>query len=304
MEKVEIGTATLYCADAFDVLPTLNDGEIDLVASDPPYAAESFGGKCTDCSWDIPVDLPNLWQLMERKTKPSANIVLFGNMKLAYDLINTNLPGFRYDLCWAKNNRVGFFNANLQPLRSHENILVFGKPGGMAASTYNAVKSAGSGRPRVNRVKSRKSGGVYPASQVPHTTISDGNVNPISVLAFDHDRGNGQGFHPTQKPLSLLGYLLMLYSNPNDLVLDMFMGSCTTGLAAIKLNRKFIGIEREKKYFDIACRRLEEAWRRKERYKPRIADPDDPNELDAAGEQLVPVIHEEQQNLVQDKGAI
>ena len=96
----------------------------------------------------------------------------------------------------------------------------------------------------------------------------------------------------------------MLYSNPNDLVLDMFMGSCTTGLAAIKLNRKFIGIEREKKYFDIACRRLEEAQRRKERYKPRISDPDGPNELEAAVEQLVPAVAEEQQNLVQDRGAI
>jgi site-specific DNA-methyltransferase (adenine-specific) len=288
MEKIEIGTATLYCADAFDVLPTLNDGEIDLVASDPPYAAESFGGKCTDCSWDTPINLPDFWQLVERKTKPSANIVLFGNMKLAYDLINTNLRGFRYDLCWAKNNKVGFFNANLQPLRSHENILVFGKPGGMTASTYNAIKSAGSGRPRVNRVKSRKSGGVYPASQVPHTTISDGNVNPISILAFDKDSNQPDWCaHPTQKPLNLLGYLLMLYSNPNNLVLDMFMGSGTTGLAAIKLNRKFIGIEREQKYFDIACRRLEEAQQRKERYKPRISESDDPNELEAAAEQLV-----------------
>ena len=288
-ETVKFGNfATLYRGDAFEILPTLNDGEIDMVASDPPYAAESFGGKCTACDWDTPVDLPALWQLVNRKTKPSANIVLFGNMKFAFDLIDSNQKGFRYDLCWCKNNRVGFFNANLQPLRAHENILVFGKPGGMVTSTYNAIKVPG-GRPRVNRVKSRKSGGVYPASQVPHTTISDGDVNPISVLAFDKDtRQPHWCAHPTQKPESLLGYLLMLYSNENDLILDPFMGSCTTGSAAMKLNRRFIGIEKEKEFFDISCRRLEEVWKRKTaRRLTYISFPTNPTDAEQTAPELV-----------------
>ena len=98
MEKFEIGDSVIYCADAFDVLGTLADGSVDMVASDPPYATESFGGRCTDCDWDKPVPLPELWRLLESKTKPSANICLFANMKLAYDLIDSNKKGFRYDL--------------------------------------------------------------------------------------------------------------------------------------------------------------------------------------------------------------
>ena len=288
-ERVEIGNATLYCGDAFDILPTLGDGTIDQVISDPPYASQTFG-KCVDCEWDAPINLHELWRLLESKAKPQANLCLFCNMRFGFDLIGSNPKAFRYDMIWAKNNRTGFLNASMRPMISHELLTVWCRPGFSKMATYNTVKTAG-GRPRINRSKARQGGGVYPAGKA-YTTVSNGDVNPISVLAFDHDRGNGlNGFHPTQKPLNLLGYLLMLYSNPNDLVLDMFMGSGTTGLAAIKLNRKFIGIERERKYFDIACRRLEEAQRRKERYKPRIAESDDPNELEAAAEeQFVPAI--------------
>ena len=266
-EKVQFGDSFLFCGDAFDILPTLNDASIDACISDPPYAAESFGGKCTCCEWDKPVPLPEFWKLLECKMKPAANTVLFCNQKLAYDLIGSNRQAFRYDLIWAKNNRVGFFNAALQPLRSHEQILVFGRPGFQKTATYNPLKTPGT-RVRVNRVKARQSGGVYPAGEA-HTSISDGMTYPISILAVDHDRGNGQGLHPTQKPLNLLGYLIMTYSNPGDMILDSFAGSGTTLLAAMKLGRRFIGIERERSYFDIARQRLTEAYQRRiARYRP------------------------------------
>jgi len=260
-ERVQFGDSFLFLGDAFDILGTLEDGLIDQVISDPPYASQTFGGRCTDCSWDVPIDLTKFWRLVESKTKPSANVVLFGNMRFAYDLINTNLRGFRYDLVWAKNNRTNFLNANLRPLSAHENIMVFGKAGNMAAATYNPVKTSGT-RVRVNRVKARKSGGVYPAGEA-HTSISDGMTYPISILAVDHDRGNGQGLHPTQKPLNLVGYLIATYSNPGDMILDAFAGSATTGLAAMKLGRRFICIERERSYFDIARQRLTEAYQRR-----------------------------------------
>ena len=269
-EKFEVGNAILYCGDSLEILDTLEEGSIDACVSDPPYASETFGG-CTACKWDIPVNLTEFWRLMENKTKPQANVVLFCNMKLAYDLIDTNKKGFRYDLVWAKNNRVGFFNANLMPLRAHENILVFGRPGHQKTAVYNALKLPGTGKPRVNRVKAQKSGGVY-SSQKAYTTVSDGTRKPHSVLAFDRD-GN-QTEHPTQKPLLLMYYLLKLYSNHGDVILDPFMGSCTTGEAAVILGRRFIGIEKEKQYFEIACQRLEEAYKRKyARYKPRREDP-------------------------------
>ena len=264
-EKTIFGDSVIYHADAYDVLPSLDDGSIDICLTDMPYAAESFGGKCTACEWDTPINLVEFWRWMEHKAKPSANFVLFCNMKLAFDLIGSNMKGFRSDLVWAKNNRVGFLNSNNQVLRSHENILLFRRPRCSGAATYNAIKVPG-GRPRVNRTKARTSGGVYPAGEA-YTTISDGTTNPISVLAFDHDRGNGQQSllptHPTQKPLNLVAYLLMLYSNENDLVLEPFAGSGTTACAAMKLGRRFIAIEREKSYYDIACQRLDEIWQRK-----------------------------------------
>ena len=263
MEKAEFGNSVLYHGDTFDILPTLNDGEIDMVASDPPYASETFG-KCTECDWDKPIPLTEFWQLIEYKAKPSANIVLFGNMKFAFDLIDSNRKGFRYDLVWAKNNRVGFLNAKKMVMRSHESILLFGKPGYMAAATYNPLKIPG-GRPVVKRGKTRKVDGVYPPVEAA-TTVSDGTLYPHSVLAFDHDRGGNQPeacLHPTMKPLLLMGYLLTLYSNPGDLVLDPFAGSGTTLEAAMKLGRRFVGIERERRYYEIACRRLEEAYRKR-----------------------------------------
>ena len=257
MEKVEFGDSVLYFGDCFSILPDL-DIKADAVITDSPFGI-------TACDWDIVPPLDKLWRLFESKSKENANFVMFGAGGFTIDLINSQRPWYRYDLIWVKNNRVGFFNANLQPLRAHESIMVFGKPGFQKASTYNPLKT-GAGRPRVNRGSRRKAGGVYPPLP-PHTTISDGTTFPISVLAFDHDRGNGQQStiptHPTQKPLNLMGYLVMTYTNPGDLILEPFAGSGTTLDAAMKLNRRFIGIEKERSYFDIACKRLEATWQRK-----------------------------------------
>jgi len=221
MEKIEIGTATLYHADAFEVLPTLTDGEVDNVISDMPFGV-------TACDWDVVPPLDQLWELMEAKAKATANFILFACGGFTFDLVNSKRSWYRYDLCWAKNNRTGFLNAALQPLRAHENILIFGRPGFQKTATYNAIKVPG-GRPRVSRTRTRASGGVYPP-QPPHTTISDGTTNPISVLAFNKDNNLPDWCaHPTQKPETLLGYLILMYSNPNDLIIDPFMGSCSTG---------------------------------------------------------------------------
>ena len=268
-EKVTIGNATLYCGDCFEILPTLNNGEIDQVVSDPPYGV-------TNHSWDQAPPFERMWQLFESKSKENANYVLFGCGGFTIDLINSKRAWYRYGLTWVKNNKTNWLNSGLMVHRNTEDIMIYGKPGHQKTAVFN---------------------------------VPEGYPHPCSALAFDHDRGNGQqgrNFHVTQKPLHLMGYLLMLYSNPENLVLDCFMGSGTTGCAALYLNRNFVGIEREKKYFDIACRRLEEIHQRKSaRYKPRIDPPDDPNELVAeAEEQLVPVITEEQQNLVQEKGVI
>ena len=226
MEKAEFGNSVLYHGDAFEVLPTLDDGLIDSVVSDPPYGV-------TDFDWDKVPPFERMWQLFEAKSKDNANFVLFGCGGFTIDLINSKRPWYRYDLCWCKNNKTGFLNSRLMPLRNHETVMLFGKPGHQKTATFNPPNGA---------------------------------VHPCSVLPFDHERGNNQQSqhaHPTQKPLQLMGYLLMLYSNPGDLVLDPFAGSGTTLEAAMKLGRQFIGIERERQYYEIACKRLEEAYRKR-----------------------------------------
>jgi site-specific DNA-methyltransferase (adenine-specific) len=257
MEKREFGdSAVIYHGDCFDILPELSV-TADSIISDIPYGV-------TACEWDIAPPLDQMWSLFEAKSKENANFVLFACGGFAVDLINSRRKNFRYDLVFAKSNRTGFLNASLQPLRAHENIFVFGRPGFMNVATYNAVKTSGSGRPRVSRAKARKAGGVYPASHEGHTTISDGSTNPISVLAFDRDNNLPDWCaHPTQKPMRLLGYLTMMYTNVGDVILDPFMGSGTTGEAALLLNRRFIGIEKNREFFDISCRRLEEIHQRK-----------------------------------------
>ena len=138
-------------------------------------------------------------------------------------------------------------------MRNHESILIFTQPGNCKASTYNPQKTQG-GKAGIRCVKRR--GGVYHCIDG-HETYYDGTQHPCSVLSFDHDRGNAQK-HPTQKPVALMEWLVKTYTNEGDTVIDPFMGSGTTGVACAKHNRRFIGIEREKQYFDTAAKRIRE----------------------------------------------
>ena len=299
MEKTEFGDSVIYNADCFDVLPTLADESIDICLMDMPYATQSFGGKCTACSWDTPINLPEFWRLLECKATPQSNIVLFANLKLAYDLIGSNKQGFRSDLVFAKSNCVGHLNSNNQVMRSHENILLFRRPKFSGTAFYNPVKTAG-GRPRVCRGKARQNGGVYPSGR-DYTTVSNGDIHPVSVLAFDRDRNLPDWCaHPTQKPETLCGYLLMLYSEPGQVVLDCFAGSGSTASAAYRLGRRFIAIEKEKKYYDIACRRLEIIHQRKTARRRTLlsfpSNPTDADQTDHETEPAVPPAEQEYQN--------
>jgi site-specific DNA-methyltransferase (adenine-specific) len=226
MEKVEFGTVTLFHGDFQEVMPTLGDDSINCVTSDPPYGV-------TDHHWDIAPPFDSMWKLFEAKSKDNANYVLFGCGKFSIDLINSKYDWYRYNLTWVKNNKTNWLNSGRMVHRNTEDIMLFGKPGFQRVAVFN---------------------------------VPDGFPHPCSALVCDHERGNnqqGQNFHVTQKPLKLMAYLLMLYSNPGDLVLDCFMGSGTTGCAALIMGRRFIGIEKERGYFETACKRLEEIERRR-----------------------------------------
>jgi site-specific DNA-methyltransferase (adenine-specific) len=248
MNKVTIGKSTLYCGDCFEVLPRL-DIKADAVISDPPFGM-------TACDWDVTFPLDRFWEMVNPKTKPAANFVLFGCGKFSVDLVNSNRKWYRYDLIWYKNNKVGFLNANKMPLRNHESIMVFGRPGFRKAAVYNPQKSLG-GRPGIKT--NNLYGGIYD-KQGSYISVSDGMLYPCSVLPFDSDKHKRLGQHPTQKPLALMTFLMKSYTNEGNTVIDPFMGSGTTGVAAVQAGRTFIGIEKEQQYFDIACQRINEAY--------------------------------------------
>ena len=245
-KPVIIGNATLYCGDCYSILPKL-DIQADAVVTDPPYGV-------TDCQWDTRIPLDKFWELIDHRTKPTANFVIFGCGGFSVDLINSRRDWWRYNLIWAKNNKVGFLNANLMPLRNHEDILVLGRPGYQKTSTYNPQKTAG-GRAGLKTVKHKSS--IY-REQGEYIHISDGTLHPCSVLYFKSEKE--KGLHPTIKPIALMEWLIRTYTNEGDTVLDCFMGSGSTAIACLNVGRKFIGIERDKNYFDVACDRIEKHY--------------------------------------------
>jgi site-specific DNA-methyltransferase (adenine-specific) len=245
VKTVKIGNCTLYCGNSYSILPKLKI-EADAIISDPPYGI-------TTCDWDQTLQLPMFWDMVNDNLKLSANIVLFAAGHFMIDLINSKYRWYRYDLVWVKNNKVGFLNANKQPLRAHEHVLIFGRTGERANATYNPVKKEG-GDSYTRRHNADKNS-VYPARS--YTTISDGRRHPSSVLNFKSDQ-NSLKLHPTLKPLALMEFLVSSYSNKNDIIIDPFMGSGTTGIACQKLGRRFIGIEKEEQFFDIAVNRIKE----------------------------------------------
>ena len=167
---------------------------------------------------------------------------------------------YRYDMIWQKSKKCGFLNANLQPMRSHESILIFNRPGFFKGSTYNPQKTEG-GKAGIKTTNNCSS--VY-RDTGKYTHVSDGFQHPGSILSFKSEFGD----HPTQKPVGLMEWLIKSFTNDKDILLDPFMGSGSTGVAAINTGRQFIGIEREQQYFDIALRRIVEAHEKRMAINP------------------------------------
>jgi len=244
LHKTDVSRSTLFWADCFDVFPFIEDKSIDAIICDLPYGT-------TQNKWDVIIPLDKLWEQYERIIKDDGAIVLTASQPFTSVLVMSNPKLFKYDLVWDKVNRyTGFLNANRMPLRRHENVLIFYKKLG----TYN--KQMGEGKP----YDAKRSGSGYEG--VGKYKIkdgkNDGQRNPHSILSIKADVKTEIGLHPTQKPIELMEYLVKTYTNENEIVLDNTMGSGTTGLACLKTNRQFIGIEKEKQYYDVAVRRLSE----------------------------------------------
>ena len=229
--------------DCLRVLPTLADKSVDLILTDPPYGT-------TSCKWDSVIPFEPMWNQLIRVIKDNGCIALFGTEPFSSNLRMSNIKQFKYDWVWQKEQGTGFGNAKKQPLRNLEIISIFYKN----QCLYNPQKSKG--KPYKTKSKSgNHKGSVYEDGGLNSIiTVNEGNRFPLQLLKFNRDKNK---IHPTQKPVALLEYLIKTYTNENDTVLDFTMGSGSTGVACKNLNRNFIGIEKDEKYFDIAKERIE-----------------------------------------------
>ena len=235
----------LLNGDCMKLMKEIPDGAVDLILCDLPYGT-------TDCSWDSVLPFGELWEQYDRLLKPDGAAVLFAAQPFTTELIVSNKKAFRYCWYWLKNQPTGFAYARYQPMRKVEDICVFYRKHG----TYNpqglqAVKNA---KPRRHKEKPRGTT-VYHSDTLSKEYTPRFTNWPKNVLQYDSERG----YHPTQKPVPLLEYLVRTYTNEGDTVLDNCMGSGSTGVAVKRVGgRHFIGIEQNKVYFDIAQKRIQE----------------------------------------------
>ena len=242
-KDIKTDNYTLLLGDCLERMKEIPDGSVDLILTDPPYGT-------TQCKWDSVIPFEPMWAELKRVIKPNGAIVLFGAEPFSSLLRCSNIKDFKYDWVWEKSKATGFLNSKRQPLRAHEIISVFySKP-----PTYTPQMTEGVAYNKGVR-KEQTQNDVYGSfDQV--EVKSDGLRFPRSVQYFKTAESEG-GFHKTQKPVALLEYLINTYSNEGDTVLDFTFGSCSTGVAALNTNRKFIGVEAEEKYFDIGASRME-----------------------------------------------
>ena len=224
-------------------MKNITDKSIDMILCDLPYGV-------TDCEWDnvIPFDL--LWEQYERIIKDNGAIVLFSIQPFTTNLIQSNKKLYRYNWYWKKNNVTGFTFAKYQPMRCIEDICVFYKH----KPTYNPQGLVPLKKPRVHK---ESNSNVYKTLR--GNTVQKYTNYPKNLLEFKNESASNKNrYHPTQKPVGLLEYLIKTYTNEGETVLDNCMGSGSTGVACKNTNRNFIGFELDDNYFDIARKRLEE----------------------------------------------
>ena len=232
---------SLYNEDCIETMKRIPNGSIDLLLQDTPFG-------CTQNEWDIAPNFAEMWPEWERITKDNGAMIFFGTQPFASNLIASRSGLFKYDLIWYKALGTGFLNANKMPMRNHEHILIFYR----SLPTYNPQKYVGKMRDKGNK------GG--------RTTSNYGKFNPTvsrndeyfpqSVLDFTNGDRTKENDHPTQKPLELIRYLILTYSNKGDTVFDGYSGSGTTAAACLTEGRKFIGSELNKEYFEKSVSRL------------------------------------------------
>lgn len=241
-------TDKILQGDCLELMKDIPNGSIDMILADLPYGT-------TACKWDTIIPFDKLWEQYERIIKPNGAIVLTASQPFTSALVMSNPKLFKHEWIWEKSKASNFLLAKKQPLKAHENILVFGK------STPNYYPQKTQGKPYYRGGIKEKHENPEVSNNIPnyHSHIrksEDGMRLPRSVQYFTTAEFDGK-FHPTQKPIALFEYLIKTYTNEGDLVLDNTAGSGTTAIACLNTNRHFIVMEQDLKYYEIMCNRIE-----------------------------------------------
>lgn len=234
---------TIYNEDCMEGMKRIPDSSVDCIICDLPYGT-------TACKWDTIIPFDKLWEQYNRIIKDNGAICLFGTEPFSSKLRLSNLNMYRYDWIWEKTRYTNFYFVKKQPAKKHEIISVFYK----RQPTYNPQMKEGLPY-RDCRSKTKRHSDLVKVSLDRTPIVENKGVRyPSSVLKFSNPNNNN--YHPTQKPVPLIEYLIKTYSNEGEIILDNCIGSGTTALACIDTGRNFIGFEKEKKYFDIAMKRI------------------------------------------------
>jgi DNA modification methylase len=234
----------LMQGDCLERMKDIPSGSVDMILTDPPYGT-------TACKWDSIIPLEPMWEQLKRIIKPNGAIVMTASQPFTTTLISSNMKMFKYCWVWEKEQGTGFANAKKMPLKSHEDVVVF---------YANPPKYSPQGLVPCSRIRRHSENDVGRALGANglhgKTFMQEFSNYPKSVIRFSRDRNKD---HPTQKPVALMEYLIKTYTNEGETVLDFTMGSGTTGVACSNTGRKFIGIELDLNYFNIALERIEAA---------------------------------------------
>ena len=249
----------IYLGDCLDLMPQIKNKSVDLILCDLPYGVLNRSNK--NAQWDNIIPFEPLWDNYKRVIKDNGTIVLFAQGMFTAKLMFSNPEWWRYNLIWYKEQVTGFLDCNRKPLRCHEDICVF-TPKYIQDCTYNPqmIKVEPHLRNHSRGGNSVRTNNCYGNLKAVPQVISDEKF-PRSIISFPKQTKFGgeqeYKYHPTNKPVNLLRYLILTYSNEGELVLDNTMGSGSTCVACIKEKRKYIGIEMNEKYYNVAKERIQ-----------------------------------------------
>ena len=239
----------LWQGDCLELMKDIPDKSVDMILCDLPYGT-------TQCKWDSVIPFEPLWEQYNRIIKDNGAILLFSSQPFTSALVMSNPKMYKYEWIWQKTHPKGHLNAKKMPMRAHENIEVFYKK----PPLYNPQMTHGHKRKVANTNYIRESDGnsCY-GREVRNTSYDSTDRYPLDVQVFSN-ADQSKKLHPTEKPVELCEYMIKTYTNEGDIILDNCMGSGTTGVACANTNRRFVGIELDNNYFEIAKNRISEVY--------------------------------------------